>query len=320
MFLREVAKTLAAAAALAAMVVAAGCDLTEVATEEGQDVVVVEAVLRTDFARQQVLLHRAVQGRLAGPVSGATVTVQGTDGVAHRLVENTGCFRIDPAYAQSDSLEFQGTCYISPGSDAGWMRAGGTYDLTVRTQDGRVIRGRTHVPGDFAVPSVPTSASIDGVPFCSLAPDSAFTLLWTRARDAASYVADLRITGLRAQLGGNGYEVPDPLELRGLSVSESDTTVLLPTEFGVFERLLYDSDLLKAIAGGFPENTNVDVVLAAADLNWVNSVRGGNFNPSGLIRISTVVGDGVGVFGSMVVKRAGIVVRRRLVAPRCGVR
>jgi hypothetical protein len=107
--------------------------------------------------------------------------------------------------------------------------------------------------------------------------------------------------------------------VRGLSISQTDTTLVLPTEFGVFERLQYDSDLLLAIKDGFPNGTRMELVLAAADRNWVNSVRGGNFNPSGLIRISTVVGDGVGVFASLNVQHASIVVRGVSSLPRCGV-
>jgi hypothetical protein len=93
---------------------------------------------------------------------------------------------------------------------------------------------------------------------------------------------------------------------------------VLPGEFGVFERFNYDPDLFRAIDGGFPEGVDLSVALAAADRNWVNSIRGGNFNPSGLIRISTVVGDGVGVFGSLVVTHIQIPVTTRSGLPRCG--
>jgi hypothetical protein len=131
-------------------------------------------------------------------------------------------------------------------------------------------------------------------------------------------VADLSITGLGG-LAGQGLHIPDPMLIRGVSVSQADTTLVLPAEFGVFERLQYDSDLLVAIRNGFPEGARIDLVLAAADRNWVNSVRGTGFNPSGLIRISTVVGDGVGVFGSLNVQRALVVVRKSTNLPRCGV-
>jgi len=300
----------------AAALLAAGCDLAEVATEPGEDVVVVEAVLRTDQPRPSILLHRALQGRFAGGVPGAAVTVTGDDGVRHAFAQGAGeCYTIDSAYMQADSIDVDGTCYTSPLGDGAWVRPGGVYDLRVETPDGRVILGRTQVPADFAVPSLP--APRQGVRSCSLAPGTRFDLLWRRSENAASYVAEISIHGLNGRLGSIGS--PEPLELRGLAVSDADTTIVLPTEFGVFERFNYDTDLLTAISGGFPEGTAMELVLAAADRNWVNSVRGGNFNPSGLIRISTVVGDGVGVFGSLVVKHGSITVSAGSRIPRCGV-
>jgi hypothetical protein len=168
------------------------------------------------------------------------------------------------------------------------------------------------VPLDFTVPSASVGSGSDLV--CSLAPETTFILTWTRSPGAASYVADLSIFGL-AQAG---ILAPEPFELRGLAVSDTDTTIALPAEFGVFERLNYNAELFKAIENGFPGGIQLSVALAAADRNWVNSVRGGNFNPSGLIRISTVVGDGVGVFGSLVVKHISIPVREITSIRRCG--
>jgi hypothetical protein len=43
-----------------------------------------------------------------------------------------------------------------------------------------------------------------------------------------------------------------------------------------------------------------EMVVAAIDRNYLNGVRGGSFNPSGTVRVSSVSGDGVGVFGSIV--------------------
>ncbi|HEV7588968.1 MAG TPA: hypothetical protein VGO40_12700 [Longimicrobium sp.] len=306
------------AAALLCACLAAGCDLTAVTTAPGQDVVVVEGVLRTDLVTQQVLLHRTVDGALASGVPGARVTVTGTAGDVHRLVAGTGCYQIDVLYARSDSLDFEGSCYVTTGQDVGWVRPGQSYDLRVETPDGRVIQGRTQVPGAYAVPSVRTDPELG--PLCSLAPDSAFRLVWTQSAGAWSYVADLSISGLAQSLAGRGFRVADPMLVRGVSISQADTTLVLPTEFGVFERLQYDSDLLLAIRNGFPEGTRIELVLAAADRNWVNSVRGGSFNPSGLVRISTVVGDGVGVFASLNAQRAVVTVRRNTAIPRCGVR
>ena len=42
--------------------------------------------------------------------------------------------------------------------------------------------------------------------------------------------------------------------------------------------------------------------IAAADRNYVNWVRGGNFNPSGQVRVPSVRGDGTGVFAATVVR------------------
>ena len=296
---------------------AAGCEVAEVTTAPGEDVVVVEAVLRTDRAAQQVLLHRTVDGTLAGGVNGARITITGAAGDVHTLVPGSGCYFIDPLYARSDTLDFSGSCYVTAGGDVGWVRASQTYDLRVETAEGEVIRGRTTVPGPYQVPSLRQDASLGFL--CSMAPDSTFELLWTQSEGAWSYVADLSITGLGG-LAGRGLHIPDPMLVRGISVSQADTTLVLPTEFGVFERLQYDSELLLAIRNGFPEGARMDLVLAAADRNWVNSVRGTGFNPSGLMRISTVVGDGVGVFGSLNVQRAIVAVRKTTNLPRCGVR
>jgi hypothetical protein len=306
------------AAATAACAALAACGLTEVTTDPGEDVVVVEAVLRTDFDQQQVLVHRSLQGTTVSPVGGATVVITGQDGVRHTLAESSGCYAINPAYLRADSLDFNGTCYESSAVEGDWVRPGATYDLSVRTVDGKEIRGRTTVPGDFAVPSLPPFPASGAAAICTITPNTVFTLLWKHSEGAASYISDIRIHGLGTALGSKPYSVPDPVELRGLAISVTDTTIVFPTEFGVFERLAYDTQLLTDIANGFPDNVDVELVLAAADRNWVNSVRGGNFNPSGLIRISTVQGDGVGVFGSLVPKRAQIIVRTRAFLPTCG--
>ena len=310
-------RRLAAAVALLGAGLAAGCNITEITTEPSQDVVVVEAVLRTDQEVQQVLLHHALDGDFVAGVPGARITITAGAGEQHVLVPGNDCYFIDALYARSDSLDFQGSCYVNDGRDVGWVRPGVTYQLRVETPDGRVIRGQTTVPGAYTVPSLGAQADFGFL--CSLAPDSAFELLWTQSAGTWSYVADLNISGLAQALSGRGFRVIDPVQIRGISVSQADTTMLLPGEFGVFERLEYDSDLLLAIRNGFPEGTRAELVLAAADRNWVNSIRGGTFNPSGLIRISTVVGDGVGVFGSLNVYRATIVVRQNTPIPRCGV-
>ena len=72
----------------------------------------------------------------------------------------------------------------------------------------------------------------------------------------------------------------------------------------MFDR--FDDDLTEALAflqQGLPEGIALtEVVIAAADRNYVNWERGGNFNPSGTIRVPSVHGQGTGVFGSIVPK------------------
>lgn len=92
--------------------------------------------------------------------------------------------------------------------------------------------------------------------------------------------------------------------LFGLSISNQDTTVLFPSEFGLFQR--FDEGLtaaLIAIQTGLPPGVVADVTVAAADRNYVNWERGGNFNPSGLIRVASIRGAGTGTFGSLVPRR-----------------
>ncbi|HSU16806.1 DUF4249 family protein [Longimicrobium sp.] len=308
-------------AIFALLLASAGCDLAEVVTEPGEDVVVVEGVLYADVQLQQILLHRSLQGHEAAGVPGAAVTVTDEAGVGHRFHEDVpNCFQVDPVYTGADSLGFHGTCYSSSAGEDAWVHPGGTYDLRVETADGRVIQGRTHVPGDFEVRTVPPMRGPFDTPPCSLAPDSALNMLWTRSAGAAGYLSAIRVTRLREGLGDVPFFVPDPLELRGVSVSETDTTIVLPTEYGVFERFNYSDELLTAVAHGFPAGTIMLATVSAADRNWVTSARGGSFNPSGQVRISTVVGGGVGVFASLVQKRAFITVQRSTSTPRCGLR
>jgi hypothetical protein len=76
----------------------------------------------------------------------------------------------------------------------------------------------------------------------------------------------------------------------------------------VFDRFSFNQNLLRLLQTGLPGGTTARVVVAAADRNYINGVRGGSFNPSGPVRISSVVGDGVGVFGSLAPLHASVVV------------
>ena len=300
----------------------AGCTIADVTIPPSEDRLVVEAVLRTDARTQSIVLHRAVRGGVAAGEAGAEVVVTRGDGlrVVFRQSATDDCYRVDPRYLlPDDRVEIRGTCYLSDSTAAAWVLPGRTYELDVRTTRGEAAHGRTTVPGDFSLRGMDAERmnTLDAFP-CWLAPHTSFTLTWTPAEGAWGYLAPLQIVGLRVVLP-DSFRAPDPLELMGVSVSGRDTTLLLPTEFGVFDRFTYDQDLMRLLQGGLPPGVRARLVVAAADRNYINGVRGGSFNPSGVTRISSIVGDAVGVFGSLVPLHALIIVDDRSGGlPACG--
>lgn len=285
--------------AAAAVLLLGGCTIADVTVPPSEDRLVVEAVLRTDLLRQTLLLHRSVRDQTSAGEPGAVVMVTGPEGreiVFHETSEP--CYTISPGY-QGSEVAVDVTCYASEAQAGRWVRPGETYELRVRTRRGELARARTTVPGAFRVNGIATSDRADmGEPACVLPPLTPLDVSWTPAPGAWGYLAPLTIYGLSSKYPPS-FEVPDPLELVGVSVSAADTTLVLPGEFGVFDRFDFNQELLRALQGGLPDATLARVVVAAADRNYINGVRGGNFNPSGQVRISSIVGDGVGVFGSL---------------------
>ena len=300
----------------AATLAAAGCELTEVTTADSRDVLVVEAVLRPDRQVQEVMLHRTLQGAVIPGEAGARVRVRTDDGreIAFSPTAPENCLSGESRLLRGDdTLRVQASCYRSPaGESASWVVPGRSYELLVETARGERVRGTTRVPGGFGLRGLSRALrdAATGELRCFLPPGTEMGLTWSAASGAWAYLTEMEVYGLRRVLGGSGIgTIPDPLRLVGVSVSESDTTVVVPSEVGAFDRLSYDQELLRAIQGGFPEDVQVHIVVAAADRNFVNGVRGGQFNPSGTVRISSVVGDGVGVFGSIVPVRLVMDVR-----------
>ena len=95
----------------------------------------------------------------------------------------------------------------------------------------------------------------------------------------------------------------DPLLLVGLSISEQDTTIVFPSEFGIFDRFDLEQDLSVRLQTGLPNSTTAEVSITAVEGNYVGWARGGNFNPSGQVRVPSLRGDGMGVFGATVSRR-----------------
>lgn len=283
----------------AAALLLGGCTIADVTVPPSEDRLVVEGVLRTDFLRQSILLHRSVREQTSVGEPDAEVLVTSSGGRVFVFRETTEpCYAISPAHEGSE-VAVEATCYVSDPGDGYWVDPGLTYDLRVTTTRGEVARARTVVPGNFEIRGILTSRSnAVSEPVCSLPPNTPLPLSWTPSSGAWGYLAPLTIYGLSRTLPAS-YDAPDPLELVGVSVSAADTTLVLPGEFGVFDRFNYNQDLLRVLQEGLPAETGARVVVAAADRNYINGVRGGNFNPSGQVRISSIVGDGVGVFGSL---------------------
>ncbi len=279
------------------MLALAACELTSVEEIEPEDVVVVEAYLRPG-SNQEVFVYRTLPG-LDGSlrVDGAVIELMGPDGSGNEQrarLQSTGTTEVCAAPLALYGGEV-GTCYVGPFQAS----PGERYGLEVTTADGRRLAGTTTIPGDFEIRRPATDS-------CSL-DTGRLEVTWTPAAGAWSYQGVARFTGLAEGLAALGVEdPPDELELTGLAIGRSDTTIVFPAEFGVFDRFSLDPAVLLALQQGLPTGASADIVVAAGDENYVNWVRGGNFNPSGQVRVPSVVGDGIGVFGSLVTRRVTV--------------
>jgi hypothetical protein len=265
-------------------------------------VLVVESTLRSGDAVQRVLLHRALVDGSAGGAPDATVFVRTPGGEEKRFERGDleECVEVPTTGSGIDYLVRNATCFVSRTEGEPWVRPGSTYELHVETPRGERIRGRTTVPGDFHLRMAAQGDEYRSAS-CMLAPDTQLPLTWSVSEGAWVYLVVMEVRGLRTALEGSGIEdVPEPLELTGLAISARDTTMQVPSNVGIFERARYDAELMRRLQRGFPAGVIVQITTLAADRNFVNGVRGGAFNPSGSVRVSSVVGDGVGVFGSVV--------------------
>lgn len=294
--MRRVAWVLLGAALLA------GCELQEVVLAEPENLVVAEVFLQTGAfgPRGIAYLHRSI-GAPVTRVPDALVELVTSSGQTFRFnsVGLTQCV------LGTIPLEVEGSCYILDSDAHPLLVPGARFDVRVTVPDLGTLEGSTTVPGNFALvrPTPAEQAS------CSIPPATPLELTWTSSAGAWAYVAETEIFGLPDILREQGIEVEDdPLVLVGLSISRSDTTIVFPTEFGLFDRFDLDRDLANLLQRGLPEGAGAAVVLAAGDRNYVNWVRGGGFNPSGTVRVPSLIGTaGTGVVGSQVVRRLFVV-------------
>ena len=280
-----------------------GCELQETQIADIEDVLIAEVVLRAGDPVQQAWLHRTRSDGSEPVVENAIVRVEAASGatVQFQLSTPDACLLPRPDTASRN----QGSCYLSP-RNALQVMPGQTYRLVVTTPRGEELTGSTTVPADFRIltPAPYMSPGGGSFPICVLEPMSTLEIRWTRSSNAWVYASEIKLVGARAILRRLNIDIEDePLRLFGLSLSAQDTTIQLAKEFGLFDR--FDEDLTEALAflqDGIPEGITIDGIIAAADRNYVNWERGGNFNPSGFVRVPSLHGDGTGVFGSLVPK------------------
>ena len=292
---------LVASMARLAVVVLAGCTLTEVSIVEVEHVVVAEiyASLAADPAESEVeaLLHLttgAPAERIAD-LRMARVTVTRADGFAFVMAEAP----LDECVVSSPPADVA-VCFRADPAAAAALRPGELLEADVLLEDGGRLTGFARAPQSFEIDGMPST--------CRLEPNTLLPVGWSRSEGAWAYINETSIRGLPAALQPEGIVVTDdPLYLLGLSVSDDDTTVVFPSEFGLFSRFDLEQDLAVRLQVGLPAATVSEVTISAVGPNYVNWVRGGNFNPSGQVRVPSLRGDGTGVFAVSVVRRFVVV-------------
>ncbi len=270
-----------------------GCELAESGLAQPDDVLVAEGYIRVGDGSDQisVFLHWTVGTGAIQALQNATVVIfpEGKPEIRLETAEPLDCLRSDAPD------EIEGVCFAPVGGDEDMVEPGTRAELQVRLPDGRELQGGTVVPEDIRF--IRPSADI----VCGLPPGRHVEFLWNSSSGAWAYSAEADLNGLRAALEPQGIAVEeDSVSLLGLAVSESDTSIVFPQQFGVFDRFDLQQEVALALQEGLPLGSQGLVAVAALDRNYVNWLRGGNFNPSGAVRISSLRGDGIGVLASAV--------------------
>jgi len=275
-----------------------GCELDEVSLTEPENVIVAEVYLRVGDGQDELsaFLQSTLGSTSGTDMSGtdlrqAVVEVEAPDGSTIPLIRGDRGECLAPEILD----DVDGVCFVALGGVEGVLNPGDRVEVQITLPDGRRIYGGLRLPGSFDL----IQPVVDEV--CALPPGHPLELIWNPSGEAWAYVGESLIWGLRDAMSLLGVDVEaDSLSLVGLSISETDTTMVFPGDFGVFERFDLDYDLALALQTGLPLGAQANLAIAAMDRNYVNWVRGGNFNPSGAVRIPSLRGDGTGVFGGVV--------------------
>ncbi|TVR64043.1 MAG: hypothetical protein EA422_07855 [Gemmatimonadales bacterium] len=309
--MRRIGGWLAAGLVLLLGGMAAGCELGEITVAEPEDLLVVEIYLRVveDRGEALAIVHWS-GGREARPTTQAEILLRRGDGVEVTM-PSVGLQQCMDEILPED---FFLACFrLAPGRGGAFIRPGERYDAVVTLPSGERLEGRTTVPGDFQLISPSVEGRVCGLPGQTLLP-----MHWTPSRGVWAYVPEVELSGLREALEPEGIPVEtDPLILLGLALSEEDTSIVFPTEFGLFQRFSDEAEVLLALRDGAPEGVRGRFTISALDRNGTNWSRGGNFNPSGPVRIPSLFGDGTGVLGAVVVRELRVEVDNEGQLPPC---
>ena len=283
---------------LSALTVLAGCDLDEVTIIEIEDVVIAEIYvnLAEDPTDNEIraFLHHTLGAPGVDELPDALIVVRRSDGLTLELVENQLGACLD-----SMSIVGSGACFLADPVQTPSLSPGDLLEVEVTFADGGTLFGAARVPSSFQIDGISTTCRVD--------PNTLLPIRWSSSDGAWAYVNETSISGLREALVGEGIVVEeDPLHLLGLSISDQDTTVVFPSEFGIFDRFDLNQDLATRLQQGLPPSTTAEVSITAVEGNFVNWVRGGNLNPSGQVRVPSLQGDGTGVFAATVSRRFSV--------------
>ena len=269
-----------------------GCELDEVTLATPEDIPVAEVYIMVGDGQDQVtaFLHWTLGTRSAQEFRDAEVTLTREDG----LVVSLSPKAMDECLRDGLEEEVDGFCLSTDFDPEGLFQPATAVELKVLLDEDQVLRGATVIPGSIEMVRPKDLAR------CALAPGRDLELTWTRSPGVWAYSAETEIENLKDALALEGVEVErDSVALLGLAISDSDTTIVFPKEFGVFERFNLEQEIALALQKGLPQGAVAEVVVGALDKNYVNWVRGGNFNPSGPVRVSSLRGPGIGVIGSV---------------------
>jgi len=293
---------------LLATLVSGGCELAEVTVAEPVNQVLAEIYLRVTDGRSDAvaLVYQTGQGVALEDVDVDLYSQGVRRGRLFRAPLST-CFEGSPP------PEFEAQCLRLEGASAAFIRPGVRIRAEITLPGGGSISGETTLPGGFELLSPANRV-------CRLPAGAQLPVRWTPSAGARAYIPEAEIFGLKAALAPQGIEAPDdPLTLLALAISEADTSVVFPAQFGIFNRFSSDGDVIVALQRGFPAGAEVfgDVVVSAQDRNSVNWNRGGNFNPSGTIRVPSLFGDGTGVLAGIVNRSFTFTTRNDPQIPPC---